>query len=172
VRCAFLPFAAIALAALQAMPAQAKEGDTFGAYASYAHYYDSNLFRLADDENAVIIENGIPTYTTQRSDTFGVLNVGVDMDWKPGRQQVVASASKSFVRYSNFSSLDYDGSDYRGTWNWRLGNHWSGQLGASEVVTQTSFNDLNSVLGIFVAVSNLVTRDRQFASAEWELHPR
>jgi exopolysaccharide biosynthesis operon protein EpsL len=157
---------------LLALPAAAKEGDTFGAYASYAHYYDSNLFRLAEDENAVIIENGIPTYTTQRSDTFGVLNVGVDMDWKPGRQQVVASASKSFVRYSNFSSLDYDGSDYRGTWNWRLGNHWSGQLGASEVVTQTSFNDLNSVLGTFVAVSNLVTRDRQFASAEWELHPR
>jgi len=60
VRGAFLPFAAIALAALQAMPAQAKEGDTFGAYASYAHYYDSNLFRLAEDENAVIIENGFP----------------------------------------------------------------------------------------------------------------
>jgi exopolysaccharide biosynthesis operon protein EpsL len=160
------------MAILFALPALAKEGDTFGVYAAYAHYYDSNLFRLADGENAVIIEDGIPVYATERSDTFNVLNVGVNMDWKPGRQQVLASASKSFVRYSNFSSLDYDGSDYRGTWNWRLGNHWSGQLGASEVVTQTSFNDLDSVLGFFVAVNNLVTRDRQFASAEWELHPR
>jgi exopolysaccharide biosynthesis operon protein EpsL len=160
------------LAILLALPATAKEGDTFRPFVSYAHYYDSNLLRQADDENAVIIENGLPVTTSQRSDTYGVTGVGIDVDWRPGRQRIEARASKTLVRYENFSNFDYDGSDYRGTWHWRLGNHVSGQLGASQVVSQTSFNDLNRFTGTFVAVNNQVTRDRQFGSAEWEFHPR
>jgi exopolysaccharide biosynthesis operon protein EpsL len=153
-------------------PALAKEGDTFRPYVSYSYHYDNNLLRLAEDEDAVIIENGIPVFTTQRSDTYSVFGVGLDVDWKQGRQQVLASASKNLVRYSNFSNFDFDGSDYRGTWNWRLGNHLSGQLGASQVVSQTSFNDLNQFTNAFVAVNNELTTDRFFGSAEWEFHPR
>jgi exopolysaccharide biosynthesis operon protein EpsL len=72
------------------------------------------------------------------------------------------------VRFSRYSSLDYDGSDYQLKWNWQLGNHWSGLIGATESVTQTSFADWYSLL----AVSNEVTRDNQFAGAEWQFHPR
>jgi exopolysaccharide biosynthesis operon protein EpsL len=53
-----------------------------------------------------------------------------------------------------------------------LGNHLSGQLGASQVVSQTSFNDLNQFTNSFVSVNNEVTTDRFFGSAEWEFHPR
>jgi exopolysaccharide biosynthesis operon protein EpsL len=53
-----------------------------------------------------------------------------------------------------------------------VGNHLSGQLGASQVVSQTSFDNLNRVLGTFVAVNNELTTDRFFGSAEWEFHPR
>jgi len=163
---------------LLALPAAAKEGDTFRPFVSYARYYDSNLFRLAEGETAVTVENGKPLLVTLASsaDQYGVLNAGLDVDWKPGRQQVLASVSKSLVRYAKYSSLDYDGQDYRATWNWRLGNHWSGQLGASEVITQTSFSDLQSfdINGkpIILAVTNLDTTARQLASAEWEFHPR
>jgi exopolysaccharide biosynthesis operon protein EpsL len=163
---------------LLALPAMAKEGDTFRPFVSYARYYDSNLLRLAEGETAVMVENGKPLLVTlaTASDQYGVLNAGLDVDWKPGRQEILASASKSLVRYSKYSSLDYDGEDYRATWNWRLGNHWSGQLGASEDVTQTSFSDLQSfdINGnpVILAVTNLVTANREFGSAEWELHPR
>lgn len=163
---------------LLALPTMAKEGDTFRPFVSYARYYDSNLFRLAEDETAVVVEDGTIERVTldNASDQYGVLGVGLDVDWRPGRQQILASVSISQVNYEKYSSLDYDGQDYRASWNWRLGNHWSGTLGASEVVTQTSFSDFRNfdVSGnpVFFAVSNLVTADRQFASAEWELHPR
>lgn len=161
-----------------ALPATAKEGDTFRPYVSYARYYDSNLFRLAEGETSAVVENGAYQLVTLDSaaDQYGVLDVGLNVDWRPGRQQIVASLSKNLVRYSKYSSLDYEGENYQATWNWRLGNHWSGQLGATEGVTQTSFSDLQrfDINGnpVLLAVSNLVTRDHQFAGAEWELHPR
>jgi exopolysaccharide biosynthesis operon protein EpsL len=163
---------------LLALPGLAKEGDTFRPYVSYTRYDDSNLFRLAEGETAVVIEDGVPVQVSldTASDQYGVLGIGLDVDWKFERQQIVANLSKTQVKYSKYSSLDYDGEDYRGVWNWRLGNHWNGQLGASRGVTQTSFSDFRSfdVNGnpVILAVSNLVTRDRQFVSAEWELHPR
>ncbi len=153
-----------------ALPSMAKEGDTFRPYVSYTRYYDSNLFRLTEGETTFVVQDGtiVPITLDSASDQYGILGIGLDVDWKFERQQIVASLSKTRVDYSKYSSLNYDGEDYRGIWNWRVGNRWSGQLGASQSVSQTSFSDFQSLL----AVSNLVTRDRQFVSAEWELHPR
>lgn len=161
----------ITLGALCALPVMAKEGDTFRPFVSYARYYDNNLFRLDDGGDfTAVLKNGVPVIVTKSSaaDRFGVLNAGLNVDWKLGRQQVVASASKSQVRYARYTSLDYDGSDYSLKWNWRVGNHWSGRLGATEMVTQTSFADWYSL----TAVNNQVARESQFASAEWQFHPR
>ncbi len=158
------------LGMLLAMPAQAKEGDTFRPFVSYTRYYDSNLFRLAEDETTAVVENGVPTLVSRdsASDQYSVLSAGLNVDWKPGRQQVTASVSKNRVRFSRYTSLDYDGSDYKLQWNWRLGNHWTGQVGATEAVTQTSFTDWNTVQ----SVNNQVTREYRFASADWQFHPR
>jgi exopolysaccharide biosynthesis operon protein EpsL len=95
-----------------------------------------------------------------------VLSAGLNVDWQPGRQRVVASASKNRVRFSRNTLLDYDGSDYQLRWNWRLGNHWTGQVGATENVTQSTFEDLG------LLINNQVTRENRFASAEWQFHPR
>ncbi|MBT9589935.1 MAG: putative exosortase B-associated extracellular polysaccharide biosynthesis transporter EpsL [Thiobacillus sp.] len=140
------------------MPALAKEGDTFRPFVSYTRNYDSNLFRLAESEYALV---------PQRSDQYGVLSAGLNVDWQPGRQRIIASASKNQVRFARNTQLDYDGSDYQLKWNWRLGNHWSGQVGATESVTQSSFSDLAGL-----RINNQVTRDNRFASADWQLHPR
>lgn len=160
--------AGLALANL-ALPVAAKEGDTFRPFVSYTRYYDSNLFRLDEGETTATIENGVPTLVRRESasDQYSVLGVGVDVDWKPGRQQVIARAAKNFVRFSRYSSLDYDGSDYKLQWNWRLGNHWSGQVGATETVTQTSFADWYAAQ----AINNQITRENRFATAEWQFHP-
>lgn len=150
--------AVLASAALFGLPAHAKEGDTFRPFVSYTRYYDSNLYRLADSEKALV---------PQLSDQYGVLSAGLNVDWQPGRQRVIASASKNQVRFSQYSNLDYDGSDYQLKWNWRLGNHWTGQVGATESATQSSLSDQ---LGL--PVNNQVTRENRFASAEWQFHPR
>lgn len=150
--------AGLGFAALQALPVAAKEGDTVRPFVSYTRFYDSNLFRL-DESEYVLVQ--------QKSDQYGVLSAGVNVDWQPGRQRVMAVASKSLVRFQNNTHLDYDGSDYQLRWNWRLGNHWSGQVGATESVTQSSFSDL-----VGLQINNQVTRENRFASAEWQFHPR
>jgi len=148
--------AGIALWALLTRSALAWEGDTFRPSISLGQFYDSNLFRLSDSANP----SGI-----QRSDHYQVLSGGVNVDWKPGRQQLVASAMKTFVRYDQNTFLDYQGNDLKATWNWRLGNRFSGNLGASEATGQSSFGDIG-------VVNNKFTRKRRFGRADWSFHPR
>lgn len=147
----------LALGILLSLPVGAKEGDTFRPFVSYAHYLDSNLFRLAESEYFLVPE---------RSDQYSVLSAGLNVDWKPGRQQILASISKNRVRYSRNTQLDYDGSDNSLKWNWRMGNHWSGQVGATESKSQSSFTDSG------LLTNNQVTRENKFVSAEWQFHPR
>lgn len=153
-----LVFAGVGIAALYALPVHAAEGDTFSPFVSYTYYYDSNLYRLDDSEYSLVPE---------KSDHYSVLSAGLNVDWRPGRQQVLASASKSFVRFSRYDNLDYDGSDYQLRWNWRLGNHWSGRVGGTEKVTQSNLGDQ---LGL--PVNNEITKRRAFADAAWQFHPR
>ena len=147
----------LALGILLSLHATAKEGDTFRPFVSYAHYLDSNLFRLAESEYSLVPE---------RSDQYSVLSAGLNVDWKPGRQQILASISKNRVRYSRNTQLDNDGSDNSLRWNWRVGNHWSGQVGATENKSQSNFTDSGS------QTNNQVTRENKFVSAEWQFHPR
>ena len=150
------------LMALLALPAVAKEGDTFRPFVSYARYYDSNLFRLSDSEIAAASQVFAKT-----TDQYGVLSAGLNVDWQPGRQRVLASASLSQLRYSHYDSQDNDGYDYQLRWNWQLGNHWSGLVGATDIQSQSKYEDVQ--IGF---VPNEVTRQRQFASANWLFHPR
>lgn len=140
---------------LAGLPAHAKEGDTFRPFVSAAYYYDNNLFRLD--------ENEAPGF--KREDRYGVLGAGINVDWKPGRQQVLVNASKTVVRYDRYGYLDFDGEDLKAAWNWRLGNRFSGNLGASKATTQSNFADIG-------LVNNQVDRERRFGRAEWEFHPR
>lgn len=149
-----------ASAVLFGLPAHAKEGDTFRPFVSYTHLWDDNLYRLSQAEIAANL-------VTHESDRYGVLSAGLDVDWRPARQQVEARLSKSQVRFDRNTQLDYDGSDYQIKWNWRVGNHWSGRIGATEKVTQSSFSDL-----VNLQVNNEITRESRFVNADWQFHPR
>lgn len=140
---------------LLAAPAHAKEGDTFRPFVSGAYFYDDNLFRLDKNEAPDL----------KRSDRYALLSAGLDVDWKPGRQHVVMNASKTLIRYDRYDYLDFDGKELKAVWNWRVGNHVSGNLGASKVTSQSSFADIGRV-------NNKVDRERRFGRAEWEFHPR
>ncbi|MEW5967898.1 MAG: XrtB/PEP-CTERM-associated polysaccharide biosynthesis outer membrane protein EpsL [Pseudomonadota bacterium] len=150
-----LALAFFAGAVLFGQSAHAKEGDTFRPFVSAGYYYDSNLFRLADGESPA----------TEREENYALYQAGINVDWKPGRQQFLLNASKTLIRYDRNSYLDFDGDDIEGTWNWRLGNRLSGKLGVAQSASQSSFNDLG-------LVNNSVDRERRFGRAEWEFHPR
>lgn len=143
------------LGALLVIPALAKEGDTFRPFVSYSSYYDNNLFRLAENES--------PGF--QRDDRYGALSAGLNVDWRPGRQEIVVSATETQVRYDRNANFDYDGHDYQATWNWRLGNYLSGNMGASESLAQSGFSSVGQV-------NNQVVSQRRFGHIDWQLHPR
>ncbi|MEQ1591893.1 MAG: XrtB/PEP-CTERM-associated polysaccharide biosynthesis outer membrane protein EpsL [Thiobacillaceae bacterium] len=145
----------LVVGALQTMPVLAKEGDTFRLFASYGSTYDDNLFRLAENEGS----------GTPRDDFSGSLSAGLTMNWTIGRQNITANLTETQVRYQRNTSLDYDGHDYQAAWNWRLGNHLSGNLGTGESVTQSSFSNVSQI-------NNQVLRQRHFGRVDWELHPR
>ena len=146
-------------------PARALEGDTFRPFVSFSRYYDDNLFRLAENET-IFIDGGVKR--GPQADSYNVLAFGANVDWRLSRQQILGRATKSLVRYTNFNSLDYDGSDYLAQWNWQLGNYWNGQIGATKTLSQSSFTDLNTN----IAVNNQRTIDNAFATANWLFHPR
>jgi exopolysaccharide biosynthesis operon protein EpsL len=102
---------------------------------------------------------------SQRSEQYDVLSAGLDVDWKLGRQQFVVNATKTLVRYDLNTVYDFDGSDYKATWNWRLGNRLTGNLGATESLSQSNFDSVG-------LVNNQAKRKRSFGRAEWEFHPR
>lgn len=149
------PWEGLVLGVFLALPAYAQEGDTFRPFVSYGTFFDSNLFRLADNESP----------GTPRSERYSVLSAGLNVDWKPGRQEIVASVTKTRVRYNRNSIYDSDGNDYQATWNWRLGNRLSGNAGATESLSQSNFDSVG-------LVNNQVTSKRRFGRAEWEFHPR
>lgn len=133
----------------------AHEGDTFRPFVSAGYFQDSNLFRLAKGESP----------GTQRDERYALYQAGLNVDWKPGRQQFLVSASKTLIRYDRNAFLDFDGDDLQASWNWRLGNRLSGQLGAAKSTSQSSFSDI-------ALVNNEVDRERRFGRVEWEIHPR
>ena len=143
-------------------PARAVEGDTFRPVVSYGYSYDSNLFRLENDFAAVFY--GIDT--SIRGDTFQRLGVGFDLDWKQGRQRVVAKALASKTRFDRYSLLNYTGQDANLEWQWQLGNYWSGRVGASRVKSLGTFREVTGL------VSNTRTSENQFFDANYRIHPR
>lgn len=142
-------------AALAGANAGAHEGDTFRPFVSAGYYSDSNLFRLDENESP----------STPRPDRYALYQAGLNVDWKPGRQQVLVNATKTLIRYDRNTYLDFNGDDLQATWNWRLGNRLSGKLGAARSTSQSSFSDIG-------LVNNSVDRERRYGRAEWEFHPR
>ncbi len=142
----------LVLGGLLALPAAAHEGDIFRPFVSAEYFYDDNLFRLDKAENP-------------REDRYAVYQAGINIDWKQGHQQFLVNVSKTRIRYNTNTFLDFDGDDVSATWNWRLGNHVSGNAGASQSTSQSSFDNLG-------LVNNAVDRERRFARADWAFHPR
>ncbi len=116
--------------------------------------HDSNLLRL--DGAAT----GINT-----ADTIRQYGAGMNVDWKVARQQFLLSAVVNDNRFDRYSMLNYQGRDLRGTWNWQLDGHLSGDMGYSNSRTLGSFADQQTL------VSNLRIQERSFFDGLWSFYP-
>jgi len=124
--------------------------DKFSPYASVRVMRDDNVFRAADNEEDETITN---------------LVAGFDSDLKLSRQHILLTGIVDQAKYKNFGRLDNTGLDGRATWNWQLGNLWSGRLG-------TRYNrEMSSFTQDPTGEKDMRTKKVRFLEAGYQLHP-
>ncbi|AKU10719.1 hypothetical protein AzCIB_0814 [Azoarcus sp. CIB] len=137
--------------------AHADEGDALNFGISQSIRYESNLYRIDDDERAP--EN-------KAHDTVSETGIGLKFDRRYGRQRLLADVNLVSARYAVHDELDYDRPDARLGWEWQLGNRWSGELGHLYRESLTGFDEAGGT------ERNLNAYARTHASADYWWHPR
>jgi len=140
----FLP-AGVSMAAL----------DKFEPYAFTRVLYDSNIFRVSDDS----------VRRDEEDDTITHLGGGVEADLKLSRQHLLLDLEVDRALYRDFDDLDHTRVDGRGTWAWRVGNLWTGNLGYGYKKKLSSFDEQ------FVRVKDMRTTHTGFLDAGYQIHP-
>ncbi len=130
----------------------ADETDFFSPFVTGTYGYDSNFFRLQNDQAAL---NRLGT--TDRSASYSVLSAGANLNWQFSRQRIKAKAEFSQTRFDKYSALDFDGRDSLLQWDWLLGSRLSGDAGVKERVAQGSFVNIQQ------PINNLITQRQVFA---------
>lgn len=136
------------------LSATAATGDRFSPYVFASMTHDSNLLRL--DQSAS---------TSNTSDFVHQAGVGMNVDWKVSRQQILLTAAINDNRFDRYSMLNYQGRDLKGRWNWQLDDHISGDLGYTDNLMIGSFANQQSL------VSNQRIQERSFFDGLWSFHP-
>lgn len=108
--------------------------DKFEPYAIARVVHDSNVFRVADDQQLKQLLG-----STKQDDTITSLGVGLKSDLKLSRQHLLFDGKVLRTRYDNYSELDHTGLRGSGKWVWAVGNLWSGDVTATYDRTLRSF---------------------------------
>lgn len=139
--------------------------DTFRPYVRADYAYDSNLFRLENDAQARALLG-----TSDKSETYRTLAAGLDVDWRIRRQVLKARVEANQRRFDTYKQQDFNGYNGLLQWDWLVGKYATGNLGLSEVRTQSSFTDLQN------PTRNLQTIQQRYAhggiklSLPWQLN--
>ncbi|GAB4166584.1 MAG: hypothetical protein Fur0039_03590 [Rhodocyclaceae bacterium] len=143
--------------------ARADEGDVLNFFAGASLTRDDNVFRLPEGLGLV----GGTGFTAggQRSDAVRNLFMGATLDKPLGRQMLRGRFTANQVRYQRFDFLDYDGTDAKASWLWRIGKRWDGEASYERSESLTAFDDFRS------PVKNLTRIDTARLAANYWLHP-
>jgi len=134
--------------------------DTIHPYVSTTESYSSNLLDLANSAQAVEVLG-----SSAMSDRWRTNEIGVSFDDQIGLQHVTADLNKSRVDFDRFGLLDYTGTSAKGNWNWAIGTHFTGDLGASYVQAPVSFAYFHELA---LPLSDL---KQQNFDMDWTFHP-
>jgi len=144
----------VLIAAVGASSAHAAISDTIHPFVALNYSHDENLFRL---DNTGSVANS--------SDNSKQAQAGFSFDRPIGRQIITGQFKVSRVTFDRNEQLNYNGKEFAAAWQWHLGNHLEGHVGASYNQTLTSFADSHST------ERNLRTQRRDYADAYWRFHP-
>lgn len=144
------------IAALFTAQSIAGPTDALHAYAGLGYGHDDNLLRIPD---------GQPPFDNQYADSWLLAEAGLLFDHTYSRQRLSGHAKLSKVKFDHFSQLDYDGKDAQAKWNWQVGNHLEGVLGATYNQTLAPYTDFRS------DQRNLREQRRSFFDGAWRFHP-
>jgi exopolysaccharide biosynthesis operon protein EpsL len=124
-------------------------------YASATLMHDNNLLRLR-----VTDALGQPVADSVKQGT-----IGVKVDWKQGRHEIVLDASLNETRFSRFTTLDYQGVNLQSFWRWQLGHNVSGDIGYARNTSLNSFTEQHNL------VKYLTTQQNKFFDGTWQAMP-
>lgn len=134
--------------------------DKFSPYAYTKVLYDSNIFKMSGDEEAIARLGD-----NNRDDTIGYLGAGFDSDLKLSRQHLLLQAQVERAKYDTFDDLDHTNVQGIATWAWQVGNLWSGNLGYDYVRRLRSFNQDQT------PEKDMKTGKKGFLDAGYQIHP-
>lgn len=112
--------------------------DTFQFYVADQVTYDDNLFRVPPGTAGV---PGAVYPNSSQSDAVNVTTLGGEGTWDIGKQQVDVDLRADENRFKRNDDLDYVSANAVGTWNWRVGEQFSGQVQTFYDRTLASFSE-------------------------------
>lgn len=130
-----LPLALLAMGSGGDAFAQARD-DGFSVSAAYSFQHDSNLFRLPDGVDPMLVL-GRPS----ASENIDVSSLGLRYAQNYSLQRVELDVGMVDYRYSTYSRLDLQALNYDAKWRWQLTPRWRGSLFSSRKESVNSFND-------------------------------
>lgn len=137
-------------------PALAGPVAALQVYGALGYAHDDNLLRVPD---------GLPPFDNRYGDSWTTAEAGLLFDHTYSRQHLSGQLKLSKVTFGHFRQLDYDGKDAQADWNWEIGNHLEGALGASYNQTLAPYTDFRS------DERNLRQQRRAHVDGAWRMHP-
>jgi len=141
------------------------DGDTWFLRGFGSLAYDSNVFRVSDelDPNVVLGE-------PYESDMILGYGVGARLNLPVSRQLFRADASVTQYRYERFDQLDFTGYAVSGSWDWRAGDDWFGQLAFDTQRERQPYSSAVRISTPFLLDSYRGRADARYAlTPRWEL---
>jgi exopolysaccharide biosynthesis operon protein EpsL len=145
---------------IMAGPAHGDAGAVLSVSLRQTFGYDSNLFKLAPEADALAIIG-----SADRADLYSASTLRLAVDKRLGRQKLHAAAGLTQKRHDRFARLDSTLRDHSLGWDWQSGHLWSGSLTASRSQMVPGFDEFQAT------VRDIVTVDAATARATLLLHP-
>lgn len=140
---------------------------TIKPYFDYGVTADDNMLRIRDRFDPQNVENArIRDIISQGklADVAHRFTGGVMFEKEISRQRLTADLSWTYNKFERFHEINNDLKNFRGNWNWFLGNRLEGNMGASYVQSLMPF--------VFQpGIKTVRTEQTQFINAAWRFHP-
>jgi exopolysaccharide biosynthesis operon protein EpsL len=122
--------------------------------------YDNNVFRLPSD-----VTPSPASGSTKRGDTIFTLNAGAAINKNVSRQNFELGGNIIQRLYTEHTEFDTTLFNFGGTWNWRIGNQFGGEIGYVQNQYPNAFLEVTSF------TPNKRTVAIPFASIGYQFHP-